>query len=371
MMRRNSLIPRMKALPAPTLLINGSVSSLVVGWQPVDAAQSSRPHYQLRLSMLRPGGLPPLQVTKQLPENQHSFLWHDLAPDVRYCFRLGLNLHPGTFMAAGLASDETCYSSHGCNTSGTTNSSPVTNGSSCTSCMLWGAAFGAVIALISCVFCMRTGLHSVFTHQLTVIKRSREGHRVGSAYSYLTTNEIAAELEPRFSRVIPCQAETYSSMASQVDAGRSPSTSSPGMSFSHTPLDHFGMLSLLEPYPKIEAYAFEQKWIRCERHGFIVGALLPRVSLRTSEVAELALAHSGLICIAAGVVDQMHRSYFAAQLRGSSKWFMLELLVFIDSGVVQGTFRGESDRWLQVLVDHFTVVLNQALEAQFEFESKS
>tara|TARA_B100000795_G_scaffold24925_1_gene16643 strand:+ start:1722 stop:1838 length:117 start_codon:yes stop_codon:yes gene_type:complete len=34
------------------------------------------------------------------------------------------------------------------------------------------------------------------------------------------------------------------------------------------------------------------------------------------------------MCIAAGAIGPIHKSYFAAQLRGSGQWFMLELVVY-------------------------------------------
>ena len=42
----------------------------------------------------------------------------------------------------------------------------------------------------------------------------------------------------------------------------------------------------------------------------------------------MALTHEGLMCIAAGAVSGTHKSYFAAQLRGSGEWLMrVKLLV--------------------------------------------
>lgn len=336
-------------------------------------------HYQLHLAMLRPGGLPPLRVTKQVAEDEHSFLWQDLAADARYCFRLAATPRLEAPMTEALLSDEICYSTCGCSANGMPHkaSSAGTCSSNCTSCMLWGAALGTILTLAACVLCVHLGWHSYFARQLSVIRQGQHGHRVNGAYSYLTTNEVAAELEPRLHRVESMQAEVAprpSSVAAPLGLplGLSTSASADSLgSVAATPKlpDNVGLLSMLEPYPMIDAAAFERQWTRSDGRGCIVSAPLPRASLPSPEETELALTHSGLMCIAAGAVDQMHKSYFAAQLRGSGEWLMLELVVFSDRGIVQGMFRGESDSWLPMLVDHFTAVLSRALGAQFERSS--
>ena len=46
---------------------------------------------------------------------------------------------------------------------------------------------------------------------------------------------------------------------------------------------------------------------------------------------EAGLTHAGLMCIAAGAIGPIHKSYFAAQLRGGGEWLMLELVVYWES----------------------------------------
>ena len=45
------------------------------------------------------------------------------------------------------------------------------------------------------------------------------------------------------------------------------------------------------------------------------------------------------MCIAAGALGPIHKSYFAAQLRGGGEWLMLELVVYSESGSVQVSSR--------------------------------
>ena len=52
---------------------------------------------------------------------------------------------------------------------------------------------------------------------------------------------------------------------------------------------------------------------------------------------EAALTHAGLMCIAAGAIGPIHKSYFAAQLRGGGEWLMLELVVYWESGYRAGS----------------------------------
>ena len=343
-------------LPTPTLLVNGSSNSLMVGWQPI-ADPPVRYRYQLHLSMVRPGGSLPLQVTKQVFKEHNTFLWQDLAADARYCFRLGATLRREAHVAEGLLSDETCYSSCGCDASSALHSSYAgTNCSNCTLSMLWSAAFTIMLTLAVCGFCMLTGWHSLFARHFGDMRRGQDGDQVCSAYSHLTKNDAVAELEPRSHRV--------QKVGFQLDADRFSSTNTLSLGAANRQ-DHAELLLMLEPYPIIDATAFEREWVQCQGRSCTIAAPVCSGSLPSADKTELALAHSGLVCIAIGAIDQVHKSYFAAQLRESREWLMLELVVFSDRGRVQGTFRAKSDSMLPVLVDHFTAVLNQALGAQF------
>ena len=71
------------------------------------------------------------------------------------------------------------------------------------------------------------------------------------------------------------------------------------------------------------------------------------------------------MCIAAGALGPIHKSYFAAQLRGGGEWLMLELVVYSESGSVQATFRSEGPGWLHALADHFSGVLGRLLNTNF------
>ena len=80
----------------------------------------------------------------------------------------------------------------------------------------------------------------------------------------------------------------------------------------------------------------------------MVSAAFPPTPLLTPEEIELGLTHAGLMCIAAGAVEAVHKSYFAAQLRGTREWFMLELVIYWDSATVHATFRSDAPHWLAV-----------------------
>ena len=71
------------------------------------------------------------------------------------------------------------------------------------------------------------------------------------------------------------------------------------------------------------------------------------------------------MCIAAGAIGPIHKSYFAAQLRGGGEWLMLELVVYWEGRSVQATFRSEAPGWLHTLTDHFSAVLGQLLNTTF------
>ncbi|KAL3894245.1 MAG: hypothetical protein SGPRY_013861, partial [Prymnesium sp.] len=62
---------------------------------------------------------------------------------------------------------------------------------------------------------------------------------------------------------------------------------------------------------------------------------LPSPSSGAAEEAEEALTRGGLTCIAAGAIGSVHKAYFAAMLRGSAEWFMLELVMHSDTSTAQ------------------------------------
>ena len=108
-----------------------------------------------------------------------------------------------------------------------------------------------------------------------------------------------------------------------------------------------------------------------------------------ADKAEEALSRDGLVCIAAGMLGSIHKSYFAAQLRNSSEWFMLELVLHWDTVVaqvasfepsfthhklivnssqliilvIQATFRCSTASWVSPLCEHFVAVLDDALSS--------
>ena len=84
----------------------------------------------------------------------------------------------------------------------------------------------------------------------------------------------------------------------------------------------------LEAYPMIDAAAFEVQWSQAERHFKTRTAGFPPTPLLTPDEVEAGLTHAGLMCIAAGAIGPIHKSYFAAQLRSTGEWLMLELVVY-------------------------------------------
>ena len=115
----------------------------------------------------------------------------------------------------------------------------------------------------------------------------------------------------------------------------------------------------------IDAAAFELQWSKHERSARVMSAALPPTPLPTPDEVEVGLTHAGLMCIAAGAIGEMHKSYFAAQLRGSGEWLMLELVLHWDARQVHATFRCGSVPWLPRLADHFAAHLGRALRVAF------
>eukprot|EP00965_Chrysotila_dentata_P081587 2694048-Pleurochrysis_carterae.AAC.1 len=123
---------------------------------------------------------------------------------------------------------------------------------------------------------------------------------------------------------------------------------------------------MLEPYPLIDASAFESCWSGSSDRSAVFHASL-RASPSPDEV-ELALTHAGLVCIAAGAVGEVHKSYYAAQLRpharGGGEWLMLELIVQLHARAVQASFRASAEGWLSQTIEHFVPVLARAIDAE-------
>jgi len=172
----------------------------------------------------------------------------------------------------------------------------------------------------------------------------------GKNYSHLATNEMvcdsscddsfgivqcaAGALPHFFQSSKPRQSHLSTQQAQAAFVGSSPH--SPSSQFAW--LEKWNTESLLEPHLVLEASRFEEMWGRCSAGSRLLTATFAthgKPVVHVADKAEEALSRDGLSCIAAGMLGSMHKSYFAAQLRNSSDWFMLELVLHLDTAVAQ------------------------------------
>lgn len=128
-------------------------------------------------------------------------------------------------------------------------------------------------------------------------------------------------------------------------------------------------LPTLEPAANVDPLAFEAQWVQCQAQPGLTLELRARAPrLPAQEAVEIALAQSGMVCIAAGAVGEVHKAYFAAQLAPTppGELLMLELVVSRAVGSAGGaaataTFRSLNARHLHALSQHFGSVLTNVL----------
>uniref|UniRef100_A0A7S4M224 Beta-adaptin appendage C-terminal subdomain domain-containing protein n=1 Tax=Prymnesium polylepis TaxID=72548 RepID=A0A7S4M224_9EUKA len=214
--------------------------------------------------------------------------------------------------------------------------------SDCTHCVLVGAILGALSAFMGCLLASALGWWQMTLQAIPVIQ--------GKNYSHLATNEMvcdsscddsfgivqcaAGALPHFFQSSKPRQSHLSTQQAQAAFVGSSPH--SPSSQFAW--LEKWNTESLLEPHLVLEASRFEEMWGRCSAGSRLLTATFAthgKPVVHVADKAEEALSRDGLSCIAAGMLGSMHKSYFAAQLRNSSDWFMLELVLHLDTAVAQ------------------------------------
>ena len=360
-----------EVLPPPTLLLNAS-RSITVGWQPAAAAHVD---YQVHLTVQRRGQAE-YHITKQVATGTHSLHWGVMPEDAQCCFRVAAVADDPLVDGEEVRySDETCYSSGAC---AAAPAEPAAPDGSCVTYALGGAFLGAALVLLFAAAL----LHPEWMHTLKALASGWARSMAGGPYSHLTTHEEGCggsgagtqgyELETHAAALgaggargadaptggyAPGPLRTLPPLPSSAPACLPPPPSA-------SPRGGAPPLPPLEPYPMIDAAAFELQWSKHERSARVMSAALPPTPLPTPDEVEVGLTHAGLMCIAAGAIGEMHKSYFAAQLRGSGEWLMLELVVFWDARTVQAAFRSDAPGWLLPLADHFAVVLGQLLNTR-------
>ena len=327
-------------LPPPTLILNSS-RSVSVSWQP---ATKPELHYQLSLTIERQGKHD-VHITKQAAAGTHSIFWGVLPEEAQCCFRIAA---VDDFTVDGEDvpySEETCFSTCSC------SSQEPPEPSSCSTFTLSGVLLGAGLALLGCAAVLRP-------EWLQLVKQSL-ARSMGGGYGHLTTQEeftghgpgsgsqgyeletrggVGAihapqhvpsahhsvptahiEVSPRGgSGLAPLPGSRFDggsyAPGQQPPTGHAAGAASGGVAAAAA-TDSSGLLAQLEPYPMIDAEAFEQQWSKSERCSRVLSAAFPPTPLLTPDEVELGLTNAGLTCIAAGAVGSIHKSYFAAQVR--------------------------------------------------------
>ena len=318
-------------LPPPTLILNSS-RSVSVSWQP---ATKPELHYQLSLTIERQGKHD-VHITKQAAAGHTSIFWGVLPEEAQCCFRIAA---VDDFTVDGEDvpySEETCFSTCSC------SSQELPEPSSCSTFTLSGVLLGAALALL--------GVAAVLRPEWVQLVKQYLARSMGGGYGHLTTQEEYTghgpgssqgyELETRGGvgaiHSVPAHIEVSPrhhlggggglapQPGSRFDGGSFAPGQQPPTGHAAGPAgggaaaaaaDGSGLLAQLEPYPVIDAEAFEQQWSKSERCSRVLSAAFPPTPLLTPDEVELGLTNAGLTCIAAGAVGSIHKSYFAAQVR--------------------------------------------------------
>jgi len=313
-------------LPAPTLRYNSS-QTLTVGWEP--AASVPAASFQLQLSVRRPG-LPTFHVVRHVPASTYFLEWPDLPEDADCCFRIAAMTD-----AVPHFSEATCHSTCSCATANTSGD----GGGGCASCALGGALIGAVLAVAGYVACLQRpepqgcGKHAV----------SLARGLLGGTYSHVRTAEEAG-LEMDDPRLPAC-----------ADVGRTGTVLS-----AHGPPGATG-LSTLDPPADMNGNDFELRWSSCSTRSYILEGVLPSLPPSAPDEIEAVLVERGFFCVAAGAVGTVHKLYFTGQLRGSSDWLMLELVLHWQAASVMATFRCDSPGRLAALAEEYASLLGRTM----------
>ncbi|KAL1495760.1 hypothetical protein AB1Y20_016622 [Prymnesium parvum] len=327
-------------LSPPRLTLTNDSHSLAISWES-SAARPPR-HFWLRLSLSREPAAPELHVTKQAADDAHELRWADLPSDATSCFQLGVAENAS---APPLYSEKACYAGcRGGRLGDAPAGAPDGGGGGCASCAAVGAVVGAACALACVGVCSALGWW-----QLLMTHAGAGGGR-GRKYAHLNTNEMGAagggiELEPQEMPLAP----PHGMPCAPRSAHQPP----------RAPRDV--AQSVLEPHPQLEAAQFEQQWAMSANCTRSFTGLLPSPSPSAADQAEESLTHGGLTCIAAGAIGKVHKLYFAALLRGSCEWFMLELVLHSDTATAHCTFRSTAAEWISPLADHYAELLGQVL----------
>lgn len=136
-----------------------------------------------------------------------------------------------------------------------------------------------------------------------------------------------------------------------------------------------GGLPALESAANVDPVAFESEWGQCAQVAQLnVGLAAQARRMPAHEAIELALAHAGMVCIAAGAVGEVHKAYFAAQLAPTppGSLFMLELVIEPAGSSRAGgagvtalaMFRCLSAQHLRPLALHFGALLSVVLDGE-------
>lgn len=335
------LLANVPVPPAPTLTYNHT-RIITVGWEPpVPTAGVPEPaSYQLQLSVEQRGQAP-VHATKHAPADARSIAWPAIPADSDACFRVAAMPHVDAHMEPPPAhyGEATCYSSCSCGP----NPPGGGGGGSCTSCAFAGAVVGALLAVAGfAAFTPRAGADGAGKHATASLARGL----VGGAYSHvLTAEELGVEMEE--SR--PCSS---AGMGRALDGGAMGGGGS-------------GVPPALEPPADLHADQFELRWSSCATRSHVLEATLPGLPDSAPDEVETALVERGFFCVAAGAVGRLHKLYFAAQLRGSADWLMLELVLHQETASAQATFRCDSPHRLAPLADDIAALLGRVLATRF------
>ena len=339
-----------RTLPPPTLTLTNTSHSLAVGWEALDHMHS--PQYWLHLTVAPKSSRREFHVTKQATEGASMVEWSELPEDAVSCFQVGVTDDNAT--EAPVYSEKSCYYGCDCTALASEQAASGAPQSSCASCAILGALVGAAVAFVGCVLCSVLGWWQVVT--------SAVRGAGGKKYSLLTTNEMVAtscevsggdaglELDSQYARGPQDHSSHFMQPRPQPQSQpaplpppphpsqqqQSPQALAPPHPAPHPASEGQRDLasSVLEPEPNLDASQFEDQWGSCASCSRVFSATLP-ASRASPEEAEEALTRGGLTCIAAGALGSIHKAYFASQLRGSSEWFMLELVLFWDTSTAQ------------------------------------
>lgn len=325
------------AAQAPTLSYNHT-HVLTVGWQPPAAGEPVPASYLLQLSVERQGQSV-VHATRHAASDVHSIAWTELPTESEACFRVAAisAAPPGSPPPPPLFSDSTCYSS--CRCVGGSSLPNTAAGSSCASCAFAGAILGALLAVGGFFFVGQRPRGSDGKHSASLAHGL-----VGGVYSHVrTADEGGIEL----------------------DDSRLPPTTGTGLARVPLETGGGGAHPALEPPPDLQPDQFELRWSSCATRSHVLEAVVPRLSPSAPDEIETALVERGFFCVAAGAVGTVDKLYFAAQLRGSTDWLMLELVLHRETASAQATFRCDAPHRLVPLADDIGTALGRAMTTRF------